>query len=149
MEKHRRNRCPHRSGFTLIEIMIVLFILVLLMGMSVSYLMGTRTKMLRQSTFSYIQTLADAIERYTYDIGSPPTTEQGLAALVDRPNDLPNPAAWVGYIKATATDTDPWRNKYQYACPGTHGEFDIWSCGPDGINGTDDDIGSWMNPSDF
>lgn len=146
MENNRRNQCPLRSGFTLLEIMIVLFIVVTLAGMAVGYLLGTRARALQLGTYNEIQTLVNAVDLYDASINAFPTTEQGLAALVNRPDGLNNPSAWAGpYIKLPASFRDPWGNEYQYICPGKYGIFDIWSFGPDRQDGTDDDIGSWMD----
>jgi len=103
------------------------------------------------ATFTHIKMLARAVERYEVDMGQPPTTEQGLAALIDPPSDLRNPANWAGeYISRSVTNIDVWGNEIQYRSPGNNGRrFDIFSIGRDGIAGTDDDIGSWMSESDF
>lgn len=99
----------------------------------------------REETVAYVNMLTRAVKRYAMDIGQPPTAEQGFAALVSCLSGVPE-SKWGGpYISDRATSLDPWGNPYQYANPGRHGdgEFNIWSCGPDGIDGTEDDIGSW------
>ena len=148
MKKNRRNRHPHRSGFTLVEVMIVLFILVTLAGMAVLTFQGTRERSKRQAAYTYIQTLSTAVEAYEMHMGRYPTQEQGLSALITVPSDVLNPNQWGGpYLKSKATSLDPWMNEYQYECPGRHGTFDIWSNGA-GI--TDNDIiGNWMNSKDI
>ena len=145
MQKNKRNQGIDRHGMTLLEIMVVLIIVVLVMGLAVRAFWGQRDVALRQTTYSYILTLADAVARYEVTVGQPPTTEQGLAALVAPPSDLRNPASWAGpYIDARSTIIDPWGNEYQYMRPGRDGRrFDIWSFGPDGIPDTEDDIRSW------
>jgi general secretion pathway protein G len=146
MERNRRDRYPQRGGFTLLEVLIVLFILMTLASLAVVTLRGTQVRAQREATFTYVNTLKGAVDRYTLHVGRPPTTEQGLAALFAAPPDLQNPGSWAGpYLEARATTIDPWGNEYQYISPGRDGrEFDIWSFGPDGTDGTDDDIGSWM-----
>ena len=146
MQKNRQNQKRKHRGMTLVEIMIVLVILVSVLGLAIVAFQGQRSRANVQTTFAYIQTLAQAIERYETNVGRYPTTEQGLAALVAPPGDLINPASWAGpYITATASSRDPWGNEYQYISPGRDGRaFDLWSFGPDGIDGTEDDIGSWM-----
>ena len=150
-KSNSRNRRPQRSGMTLIEIMIVLVILVTVMAFAVGAFFGQRDRANRLNTYNYINVLKNAIERYEVDVGQPPTTEQGLAALIDPPSDLRNPANWAGeYISRSAVSTDVWGNEIQYRSPGEDKRrFDIFSVGPDGIAGTDDDIGSWMPESDF
>ena len=146
MKQNKRNRRTDRSGFTLVEVMIVLFILVTMAGLAVYALQGQRQKANRQNAYIYIKTLENAIDLYEANVGYPPTTAQGLQALIACPPDLPNQAAWAGpYIKDSATSKDPWGMDYDYASPGNNGRaFDIWSYGPDMINGTEDDIGNWM-----
>ena len=148
MQRNRRNRSPQRGGFTLLEVMIVLFILVMLASMAVYAVRGQQAKAQRQGTFAYINLLKGAVKRYEIDMGGPPTTEEGIGALITAPSG--REGAWGGpYIEDTATNRDPWGNEYQYASPGREGrEFEIWSFGPDRTNGTDDDIGSWMSTLD-
>ena len=85
--------------------------------------------------FSYIQELTQQVERFALDVGRPPTTEEGLAALVSCPPNVPE-NKWAGpYIKSTSIPRDPWGNEYQYVSPGIDGSnFHIWSFGPDGNN---------------
>ena len=120
-------------------IIIALFALVSIKGGHITYI--------HDVVFVYVKTLKNAVERYTLDVGQPPTTEQGLQALIAMPPDLPNPNVWGGpYICPDASLLDPWGNEYRYASPGRDGRpFDVWSAGRDGIDGTDDDIGSWMD----
>jgi len=94
----------------------------------------------KRTAFSYVKTLASAVERFAVDVGRPPTTREGFEALVSRPPDVPE-HNWQGpYILERATSLDPWGNNYQYANPGDGGRaFDIWTNSPDGI------IGHWMN----
>ena len=98
------------------------------------------------SAFNYIKLIQSGVEAYEQDVGQLPTTEQGLTALLSPPPDLPKPATWGGpYIRDRSFD-DPWRNPYQYISPGKNGHsFTIWSYGPDGIDNTGDEIGSYMD----
>ena len=147
MKNHRKNQLLRRAGgFTLLEVMLVLFILVTLVSLSIGLVQGQRERANRRAAFTYVKTLENAVKFYDNDVGFPPTTEQGLMALTAVPADLPNPAAWGGpYIEDNARSRDPWGNDYQYISPGRTGRpYDIWSYGPDGLDGTDDDIGSWM-----
>jgi type II secretion system protein G len=85
------------------------------------------------------------LELYKLDCGSYPTTKQGLSALRNRPADLSNPEKWNGPYLAKDVELDHWNHPYKYTSPGKHNpdSYDIWSLGPDGIDGTDDDIGNW------
>ena len=146
MKDNRRNRQPQRGGFTLLEVMIVLLILVTMAGLGVFAFRGQLEQGRKRTAFTYVKELAGYVEMYELDMGRPPTTEQGLGALVRCPADVLNPGKYApgGYIKSTAVSRDPWGNEYQYVCPGKDGTaFSIWSYGPDGMDGTDDDIGSW------
>ena len=151
MEQDRRDRCQKRGGFTLLEVMIVLFILVSMMTMAIVAIQGTRKQADQRTALAYIGMLRNALDRYAGEVGYPPTTEQGLGALVNCPPDLVNPGDWGGpYIQDTARSIDPWGNEYQYVSPPSRSgtttrDFEIWSFGPDGRDGTEDDIGSWQN----
>ena len=95
----------------------------------------------------YIRTLVNAVKSYQRDTGQIPTTEQWLEVLVNKPSDMPE-GIWMGpYLSNVRPNPDPWGNAYQYRSPNRHREvpsFEIWSYGPDGIDDTSDDIGSWM-----
>jgi general secretion pathway protein G len=149
MKKKRRNRHPQR-GFTLLEVLLVLAILVTLTAIGVTAVQGTIKMVNRRSCVAYIGTLRNAVERYAADVGYPPTPDQGLDALIHRPSDV-DEGDWGGpYIHDDANGKDPWGSPYQYARPpsrsgSTTREYEIWSFGPDRRDGTDDDIGSWQN----
>jgi type II secretion system protein G len=94
-----------------------------------------------ESDIAVIDTM---LELYNLDNGVYPTTEQGLKALFEKPTIPPIPANWTKkYIMKKPID--PWKNEYKYCYPGIHNKdkYDIWSIGPDGIDGTDDDICNW------
>jgi general secretion pathway protein G len=93
---------------------------------------------------SDIANMATALELYSLNNGAFPTNEQGLEALIEKANTLPVPSNWNGpYTNKEAID--PWKNEYKYRCPGEHNKnkYDIWSMGPDGKDGTEDDITNW------
>ncbi|GHT21295.1 type II secretion system protein GspG [Planctomycetales bacterium] len=138
-----------QKGFTLLEVMVVLFILMIMAGLAVTGVLQQQRKAQRDSTVVYVKALSGALDLYEQNIGRPPTTEQGLNALLQLPGDLPNQNKWAGpYLKQTAQTTDPWGNTYQYVSPSNRSpgaSYDVWSFGPDGVDGTDDDIGQWTN----
>ncbi|MDR3199405.1 MAG: type II secretion system major pseudopilin GspG [Planctomycetaceae bacterium] len=141
-----RYRLGASRGFTLIEVLTVIFILLVLASAAVVAYRGTQEKANIDSTVLYVKNLSSALEMYQAHVGRFPTTEQGLSALLNPPSDLSNPARWSGpYLKDSAAAVDPWGNPYQYVCPGTRTRdgYDIWSFGPDGNDNTDDDIGNW------
>jgi general secretion pathway protein G len=106
---------------------------------------GKQLQLQKQEAFVYIKMLEAAVERYTIDVGQPPTTEQGLRALLAPPSELQDTSKWNGpYIKPGFPFNDPWGMPYLYVSPGKDGrDFDIFSFGPDCIGNTEDDIVSW------
>ncbi len=131
-----------RAGFTVIEVMLVLVILMVLASLA-----GVAVNTQRKSAFIraagvQIGMFETPLEAYRLDIGKLPTTQQGLESLREAPSDLTNPDKWQGPYLSKPIPNDPWDNAYQYESPGKHEADmpDIWSWGPDGIDGTDDDI---------
>ncbi|GGP49667.1 type II secretion system protein GspG [Shewanella algicola] len=143
MQQHNKQR-----GFTLLEVMVVIVILGILASMVVPNLMGNKDKADQQKAVSDIVALENALDMYKLDNSIYPTTEQGLDALVNKPNSSPEPRNFRdgGYVKRLPQD--PWRNDYYLLSPGENGKIDIFSAGPDGQAGSEDDIGSW-NLQDF
>ena len=139
---HRRRRS---RGFTLIEVLLVLVILVIL----VSLVVGTYTSAQNRANINAARTQIGLFDTplglFYLAMNSYPTTEQGLQALREPPSDLPNPKKWDMYL-GKPVPLDPWGNRYQYQCPGRsdNAPYDIWSWGPDKTDGTDDDIGNWL-----
>ena len=132
-----------QGGFTLLEIMVVIVILGILASLVVPNLMGNKEQADRQKAVSDIVALENALDMYKLDNSRYPTTEQGLEALVTKPQGDPAPRNYKddGYIKRLPQD--PWGNNYQLMSPGEHGKIDVFSLGLDGEAGTADDIGNW------
>ncbi|WP_409421767.1 type II secretion system major pseudopilin GspG [Pseudaeromonas sp. ZJS20] len=132
-----------QRGFTLLEIMVVIVILGILASLVVPNLMGNKEKADRQKAVSDIVALENALDMYKLDNSRYPTTEQGLDALVTKPDSDPAPRNYRedGYIKRLPMD--PWGNAYQMLSPGEHGKIDVFSMGLDGESGSEDDIGNW------
>jgi len=138
-----KNSNNKQTGFTLLEIMVVIVILGVLASMVVPNLMGNKDKADRQKVVSDVVALENALDMYKLDNGVYPSTEQGLEALVEQPSGTPEPRSYRedGYIKRLPQD--PWCNDYILNSPGEHGKIDVLSVGQDGEEGTDDDIGHW------
>ena len=149
----RSSPATARRGFTLMEMLVVLAILVFLVSMVVPRVLGTQKKADLQSAKTQIGMLKGSLQHYALDCKTFPTTDQGLQALLAKPADLDDSVAWGGpYIDSDSLPKDPWGHDYKYEYPPTHGTTadrpDIWSMGPDGQDGTDDDITSWTVSSD-
>lgn len=140
---------PNRArGFTLIEIMVVVTILGILAALIVPRVMGRADDARIKAAQTDISGMMQGLKLYRLDNSRYPTTEQGLAALLEKPTIEPIPKNWKrgGYLERSSVPTDPWGNPYQYLSPGLHGEIDVFSLGADGQPGgeeIDKDIGSW------
>jgi general secretion pathway protein G len=145
----RRFRKDRRRGFTLMEVLLVLVILAVLGSLAALSYDAIRRRADLNAAKSQIGLFKTPIQMYQMAIGSFPTTAQGLDSLRAAPGDLPNPAKWDGPYLDKEVPLDPWDKPYQYASPGSHNPdgYDVWSSGPDGVNGTDDDIGNWESES--
>jgi general secretion pathway protein G len=132
-------------GFTLVEVMVVVVILGILAVLIVPRVIG-RTEEARAAAAKHdIATIMQSLKLYHLDNGRYPTNEQGLQALVTRPQSPPAPPNWKPYLDKVPKD--PWGNPYQYLNPGVHGEVDVFSLGADGQpggTGADLDVGSWQ-----
>jgi len=134
--KTRRNR---RRGFTLMEVLLVLAILVVLGSMVTVGYMQIQRNANKDAAKGQIGLLENAIDLYSLNVGTCPTTQQGLLALREAPSDLKNVAKWAGPYLKEELPIDPWGQPYQYEQISAD-EFKIWSNGPDGQQGSEDDI---------
>jgi general secretion pathway protein G len=134
------------SGFTLIEIMVVVMILGILAATIIPQFIGTTHDARVSAAKGHIAELESALERYNIHMDRYPATEEGLKVLVEAPAG--DDKKWRGpYIKQLRSD--PWGNPYQYKNPGTHhaSSYDLWSRGADGADGGEGenaDIGNWQ-----
>ena len=129
-----------RRGFTLIEVLLVLAILVILAGLSVVAIANVSGNANNKAAKTAISSLQQLVDMYRLDVGTYPSTQVGLNALVAPPSDLKNPAKWKGpYVTNGALPSDPWGNPYQYELLGPR-QYKIYSAGEDGEPNTADDI---------
>ncbi len=138
----RRER-GRTSGFTLLELLVVLVILGLLVGVVAPRFFGQVGKSETKLAKAQLRALEDALDQYRLDVGRYPTSEQGLAALNTQPA---GEARWQGPYLKKDVPNDPWGNAYQYRAPGEHGEVDLFSLGRDGQpggGGDAADIANW------
>ena len=141
-----KHRYKKQTGFTLIEVMVVVVILGILAAVVVPRIMDNPDKARITKAKQDIRALESALNLYRLDNYSYPTTDQGLEALSSRPSGSPEPANYKegGYIRKLPKD--PWGSDYLYLSPGEHSEIDIYSLGSDaapGGSGTGADIGNW------
>lgn len=136
------------KGFSLIEVMVVILIIGLMTALIAPNVLGNTEEAKLKKAAIDIQQLEGALEMYKLRNNAFPSTEQGLDALVNEPTIEPLPRNYPvdGYIKRLPQD--PWGSDYQLLSPGELGTIDLYSNGPDGQSGTDDDIGNW-NLNDF
>ena len=131
------------EGITFLEILVVIAILALLVaGIGISVMPAVARAKVR-TAHAQISELQHAVGLHVRNCQHPPTTAEGLAALVIKPESC---VAWKPSLRHSVP-RDPWGNRYDYASPGTHGDdAEIRSRGPDGVLDTADDLVSWDTP---
>jgi general secretion pathway protein G len=148
MSVFRVNLRVNQAGFTLIELMVVIVILGILAGLIIPRIMGRPEEAKQLKAKIQIESLETALKLYKLDNGAYPDTEQGLEALIEKPESGILPKKWRegGYLEKGRLPKDPWGNEFVYLSPGVHDDYDITSFGADGVPGGDDkdkDINSW------
>jgi general secretion pathway protein G len=128
------------QGFTLLEVMVVVVIIAVMGAMIAPKVIGNIEEARISTAKSDITNIKNSLQLYKMKNIQYPSTDQGLDALVSKPSGDPEPKAWSKMLDKTPVD--PWDNPYKYLSPGSHGDIDIYSWGPDGRQ-SDDDIGSW------
>jgi len=136
------------KGFTLLEIIVVVFILSLLAAIVAPKIIGRTDDARITEAKIQIKNFETALKLFHLDNGFYPATEQGLSALVEKPStgQLPQKYREGGYLEQKKIPFDPWGNPYVYISPGVYGDYDIMSYGADGKEGGEGknaDIKSW------
>lgn len=138
---------PSQVGFSLLEIMVVLVILGLLASLVAPRVLNRVDDARVQKVYADMRGIETALRLYQLDNYRLPTTDQGIEALIEKPQSAPEPKNWKagGYLEALPID--PWGRPYLYLSPGEHGEFDLYTLGADGSLGGDGqntDLGNWQ-----
>jgi general secretion pathway protein G len=131
-----------RTGFTLVELLVVMVIVGLLAALVGPKVFPNLGKGKQSAAKVQVALLGQALDQMRLDVGRYPTTQEGLSALVTNPG-VEN---WDGPYLTKGLPMDPWGKPYAYHCPGTHGEYDLYSNGRDGTpggDGEDKDVASW------
>lgn len=142
MKRQFLHRQPGQKGFTLIEMLVVMMILALLAALVGPRLFPKLGKGKQSAAKAQIELLGQTLDHFRLDVGRYPTTQEGLNALMVNPG-VDN---WDGPYLKKELPPDPWGKPYYYQSPGTHGEYDLYSYGRDGVSGgegEDQDVVSW------
>jgi general secretion pathway protein G len=134
-----------QSGFTLIELMVVLLIIGVLAALIVPNVLDRADDARATAAKTDVNNLMQALKLYKLDNQRYPTSEQGLQALLTKPASAPVPVNWKPYLDKLPND--PWGRAYLYLNPGIQGEIDVMSFGADGQaggEGKNADVGSWQ-----
>jgi len=134
----------NNTGFTLLEIMIVVVIIGILAAIVVPKIMNRPDQARIIKVKTDIENIESALDLYKLDNGIYPSTTQGLMALVKEPTIGAIPTNWQGYLNQLPRD--PWGNPYHYVYPGKHGQYDIYTLGADNAKGgvgMNKDRGNW------
>ena len=139
----KRLHTKSNAAFTLVEIMLVIIIVIALMAVLLPNVQDAMNRSRIGNAQIYVSKLNASLGQYELINKRPPSTEQGIRALIERPSGDPVPRMW-SQIESKV-ELDPWGNEYIYEYPGKHNpkSFDIYSAGPDKQPGTADDIGNW------
>lgn len=142
IDMHAR-QAAREKGFTLLELLVVMVIIGLLAGLVAPRYFEQIGKSNTKIARAQIESLGKALDQFRLDVGAYPTTEQGLQALMTKPQDAPH---WSGPYLQKAVPPDPWDRPYQYRAPGEHADYDLYSYGKDGQpggSGENADVTSW------
>lgn len=150
MTDKREKKLRREGGFTLTEIMVVVFIIGLLSSVVLFNVLGARTDAQVRTAKVNISAISQALEQYALDAYDYPTEQQGLKALISKPENMPSGSSYRtgGYLQKSSIPLDPWGRPFIYKRPGSKSgrAYDLFSYGADGKEGgeeLDADIGNW------
>jgi general secretion pathway protein G len=138
----RQSKVSGRKGFTLVEMLVVMVILALIAALVGPRIFPKLGKGKQSAAKAQIELLGQALDHLRLDVGRYPNTQEGLNALMVNPGV----EKWDGPYLKKEMPQDPWGRAYHYQCPGTHGDYDLFTYGRDGASGgegEDQDIVSW------
>ena len=141
-----------RSGFTIIELMVVLAIIAVLLGLVAWNVVGKTDDAKVTAARLQMSTIQSAMDDFKLTFGRYPLDEEGVEVLWNSEmlsvDDEADEDKWSKFLKKPAPE-DPWGNAWEYAAESEHDEdYDLWSIGPDGESDTEDDIVSWYDDED-
>jgi general secretion pathway protein G len=142
MNRRTLEQLSRARGFTLVELLLVLVILAVLAAVVVPKFTKRSEQARVAAATTDVANLGTALDMFETDTGRYPTSDEGLKALMEQPGNIKD---WKGpYLKRPVMN-DPWGNPYIYRAPGTHNAsgYDLYSFGPDGQEGGNDDIDNW------
>lgn len=142
MMMEKKNQVRGGKGFTLIELLVVMVIIALLAALVGPRLFPKLGKGKQSAALAQIELIGQGLDHFRLDVGRYPTTQEGLNVLVTNPGI----EKWEGPYLKKALPNDPWGKPYRYQCPGSHGDYDLFSYGRDdapGGDGEDKDVSSW------
>ena len=143
MKAKRVRSAGWQDGYTLMELLVVLAILGLLATIATTQVLRYLDHAKVSTAHTQVESFGAALDLFKLDVGRYPTTQEGLDALLKQP---PGVEHWNGpYVKVTSSLNDPWGHPFHYRSPGEHGDYDLFSYGPDnnGAQGGDPPIKNW------
>ena len=144
--RKRKEHKKRSKGFTFLEVIVVVAILILLATIIIVRYKGQVDQAKIDKTTIQLKQIEQALETYYLNNGNYPTQEQGLLALVEKPEDDPIPKKWKKLFDEIPKDS--WGEEFIYIIPGEHKEYDLFSKGPNKTEDDEDDIVNWKKENE-